>query len=44
MNFLIAIIYTFIILFLYLTIIYKLKASNAINSFINNLFRGESRL
>ena len=35
---------TFFILFLYLVIIYKLKASKAINSFINNLFRGEFRL
>ena len=35
---------TFVILFLYLIIIYKLEASKAINSFINNLFRGEFRL
>ena len=35
---------TFFILFLYLIIIYKLEASKAINSFINNLFRGEFRL
>ena len=35
---------TLILLILYLTIIYKLKASKAINNFINNLFRGEFRL
>ncbi len=35
---------TFFILFLYLVIIYKLEASKAINSFINNLLNGEFRL
>ena len=39
-----ATIHGFVILLLYVIIIYKLEASKAINSFINNLFRGEFRL